>query len=112
MYWSSIMAIMYMITTSRATHRDAAYIKQLLQEIGLLVVGMPIQIFVVFSILVTTGGQHLYPAVVGIVANQFEVKTLSLYARFNEDRRVIVHGLRRLLQHMWIHWKITTMHKM
>lgn len=45
----------------------------------------------VFAALVITGGQQLFTT--GILVDQFEVKTLSSYARLNEERGAILHDI-------------------
>jgi len=45
----------------------------------------------VFAALVITGGQRLFTT--GMAAEQFEVKTLSSYARLNEERETILHDI-------------------
>ncbi len=45
----------------------------------------------VFAALVITSGQRLFTE--GIEADQFEVKTLSSYARLNEERAAILHEI-------------------
>ena len=45
----------------------------------------------VFAALVITGGQRLFTA--GVAADRFEVKTLSSYARLNEERGAILRDI-------------------